>query len=109
MDTDGIVQKKEWVGKLSIPFFVKKKTPGPKKCKKNTLKKNKKSFKKTVDKCQSPWYNKYRKEVNTMVEIIDFVLKNAESIESYEVIDYSMDATIVEFTMVNGEKKVLMF
>ena len=47
-------------------------------------------------------------EVNTMVEIIEFVLMNAESIESYEVIDYSMDATIVEFTMVNGEKKVLM-
>ena len=44
-------------------------------------------------------------EVNTMVEIIEFVLMNAESIESYEVIDYSMDATIVEFTMVNGEKK----
>ena len=47
-------------------------------------------------------------EVNTMVEIIEFVLMNAESIESYEVVDYSMDATIVEFTMVNGEKKVLM-
>jgi hypothetical protein len=43
-------------------------------------------------------------EVNTMVEIIDFVLANVESIVSYEVIDYSMDATIVEFTMVNGEK-----
>lgn len=43
-------------------------------------------------------------EVNTMVEIIDFILENAESIVSYEVIDYSMDATIVEFTMVNGEK-----
>ena len=39
-----------------------------------------------------------------MVEIIDFVLANAESIVSYEVIDYSMDATIVEFTMENGEK-----
>lgn len=43
-------------------------------------------------------------EVSAMVEIIDFVLANAESIVSYEVIDYSMDATIVEFTMVNGEK-----
>jgi hypothetical protein len=43
-------------------------------------------------------------EVNIMVEIIDFVLANAESIVSYEVVDYSMDATIVEFTMVNGEK-----
>ena len=39
-----------------------------------------------------------------MVEIIDFVLENAESIVSYEIVDYSMDATIVEFTMVNGEK-----
>lgn len=39
-----------------------------------------------------------------MVEIIDFILMNAKSIVSYEVIDYSMDATIVEFTMVNGEK-----
>ena len=43
-----------------------------------------------------------------MKEIIEFVLKNAESIESYEVVDYSMDATIVEFTMENGEKIVLM-
>ena len=43
-----------------------------------------------------------------MKEIIEFVLKNAESIESYEIVDYSMDGTIVEFTMVNGEKKVLM-
>ena len=43
-------------------------------------------------------------EVSAMVEIIDFVLANAESIVSYEVIDYSMDATIGEFTMVNGEK-----
>ena len=43
-------------------------------------------------------------EVNAMVEIIDFVLANAESIVSYEVVGYSMDATIVEFTMVNGEK-----
>jgi hypothetical protein len=39
-----------------------------------------------------------------MVEIIDFVLANAECIVSYEVVDYTMDATIVEFTMVNGEK-----
>ena len=39
-----------------------------------------------------------------MVEIIDFVLENAESIVSYEVISYSMDAAVVEFTMVNGEK-----
>lgn len=38
------------------------------------------------------------------MEIIDFVLANANSIVSYELIDYSMDATIVEFTMVNGEK-----
>jgi hypothetical protein len=41
---------------------------------------------------------------NTMIEIIDFILANAESIVSYEIIDYSMDATIVEFTIVNGEK-----
>lgn len=39
-----------------------------------------------------------------MVEIIDFVLANADSIASYELVDYSMDVTIVEFTMVNGEK-----
>ena len=39
-----------------------------------------------------------------MVEIIDFILTNAESIVSYEVVDYTMDATIVKFTMVNGEK-----
>ena len=43
-------------------------------------------------------------EVRIMVEIIDFVLANAESIVSYRVVDYSMDATIVEFTMENGEK-----
>jgi hypothetical protein len=46
MDTNGIVQKKEWVGKLSIPFFVKKKTARTEKCKKITLKKNKKVLKK---------------------------------------------------------------
>ena len=39
-----------------------------------------------------------------MVKIIDFVLANAEAIVSYRVVDYTMDATIVEFTMVNGEK-----
>lgn len=39
-----------------------------------------------------------------MVEVIDFVLANAGSIVSYEVVDYTMDATIVEFTMANGEK-----
>ena len=39
-----------------------------------------------------------------MIEMIDFILANAESIVSYEVVDYVMDATIVEFTMVNGEK-----
>lgn len=38
------------------------------------------------------------------MEVIDFVLANANSIVSYELIDYSMDVTIVEFTMVNGEK-----
>lgn len=39
-----------------------------------------------------------------MIEIIDFVLANAEAIVSYKIVDYTMDATIVEFTMVNGEK-----
>ena len=39
-----------------------------------------------------------------MVEIIDFVLTNAENIVTYKVVGYSMDATIVEFTMTNGEK-----
>ena len=39
-----------------------------------------------------------------MIEIIDFVLANAEFIVSYEVISYSMDICVVEFTMANGEK-----
>lgn len=39
-----------------------------------------------------------------MVKIIDFVLANAESIAGYEIIGYSMGITVVEFTMVNGEK-----
>lgn len=39
-----------------------------------------------------------------MFEIIDFALANAESIVFYKIIDYSMDATVVEFTMVDGEK-----
>ena len=39
-----------------------------------------------------------------MVEIIDFVLANAEFIVSYEIINYSMDTSIIEFTMMNGEK-----
>jgi hypothetical protein len=47
---------------------------------------------------------KQERRLTTMVEIIEFVLANAKSIVSYEVVDYSMDATIVEFTMVNGEK-----
>ena len=54
MGIDGIVQKKEWVGKLSIPFFCKKKDcpgrAGPRgaqteKCKKNTFEKIKKVLK----------------------------------------------------------------
>ena len=44
------------------------------------------------------------KGVMSVMEIIDFVLDNAKSIVSYEIIDYTMDATIVEFTMINGEK-----
>ena len=39
-----------------------------------------------------------------MVEIIDFVLANAEFIVSYEIISYSMNTSTVEFTMMNGEK-----
>ena len=39
-----------------------------------------------------------------MVAIIDFILMNAKSIVSYEIIDYSMGLAVVEFTMVNGEK-----
>lgn len=39
-----------------------------------------------------------------MTEIIDFVLANAEFIVDYEIIGYSMDITVVEFTMTNGEK-----
>lgn len=39
-----------------------------------------------------------------MVEILDFVLANAERIVSYEIVDYTMDVTVVEFTMADGEK-----
>ena len=39
-----------------------------------------------------------------MVEVIDFILANAKSIVSYEVIDYNMDVTVIEFSMANGEK-----
>ena len=39
-----------------------------------------------------------------MAEIIDFVLANAEFIVSYEIINYSMDITTIEFTMTDGEK-----
>lgn len=39
-----------------------------------------------------------------MVEIIDFVLANAEFIVSYEIINYSMNISTIEFTMMNGEK-----
>ena len=39
-----------------------------------------------------------------MTEIIDFVLANAEFIADYEIINYSMDIAIIEFTMKNGEK-----
>ena len=44
-----------------------------------------------------------------MVEIIDFVLANANLIKSYRVVDYTMDATIVEFTMADGEKTQKIF
>lgn len=44
-----------------------------------------------------------------MVEIIDFVLANAESIVSYKIVDYTMDASIVEFTLVNDEKILIDF
>ena len=43
-------------------------------------------------------------EVKIMVEIIDFVLANAEFIVSYEIINYSMNISTIEFTMMNGEK-----
>ena len=43
-------------------------------------------------------------EVNVVVEIIDFVLMNAKSIVSYKIIDYSLGFSVVEFTMVNGER-----
>lgn len=39
-----------------------------------------------------------------MIKIIDFVLANAKSIVDYEIIGYSMNITVVEFTMANGEK-----
>ena len=39
-----------------------------------------------------------------MIAIIDFILANAESIVNYEIIGYSMGITVIEFTMVNGEK-----
>ena len=43
-------------------------------------------------------------EVKIMTEIIDFVLANAEFIVSYEIINYSMNISTIEFTMMNGEK-----
>ena len=43
-------------------------------------------------------------EVKIMTEIIDFVLANAEFIVSYEIINYSMNTSTIEFTMMNGEK-----
>ena len=39
-----------------------------------------------------------------MTTIIDFILANAEFIVNYEIINYSMDIAIIEFTMTNGEK-----
>lgn len=44
-----------------------------------------------------------------MTEIIEFVLNNAKSIVSYEIINYSMDISIVEFTMNSGEKIQINF
>lgn len=43
------------------------------------------------------------------IEIIDFMLENAEHIVSYEFVDYAMDATIVDFIMDTGEKIRKMF
>ena len=44
-----------------------------------------------------------------MVEIIDFILANAKSIVSYEVIECNMDVTFIEFSMANGEKVQLIY
>ena len=44
-----------------------------------------------------------------MIEIIEFVLNNATSIVSYEIIDYSIGMSMVEFTMNNGEKIQINF
>lgn len=37
------------------------------------------------------------------IEIIDFMLENAGHIISYNFVDYTMDSTIVDFTMDTGE------
>ena len=39
-----------------------------------------------------------------MIEIIDFIFENMKFIASYEIINSSMNTTIVEFTMLDGEK-----
>ncbi len=44
-----------------------------------------------------------------MIDIIDFVLANADSIAYYEVISYSMYVCVVEFTLVDGEKILMDF
>ena len=44
-----------------------------------------------------------------MIEIIDFVIQNAEAIVSYEVVDYHLDGYVVEFIMTNGEKVQICF
>ena len=41
---------------------------------------------------------------NERIEVIDFVLANAEAIVSYKVEGYYIDEYLVEFTLVNGEK-----
>ena len=63
-------------------------------------------FKKTIDKWHIICYTiiKIKKGDKKMVEIIDFILENVENIQGYNLVGYSMDATIVEFIMKNGEK-----
>jgi hypothetical protein len=45
-----------------------------------------------------------KKMLNERIEVIDFVLANAEAIVSYKVVAYCIDEYLVEFTLINGEK-----
>ena len=39
-----------------------------------------------------------------MEELLQFIFENFGKIASWEIVDYTMDATVVELTMLDGEK-----